>query len=115
MKEYEKSLIVVWSSGDRDVALKAAFMYTYNAKAKGWWDDVRLIVWGPSAKLLKEDGELQEYIRKMKDAGMVLEACKACSDMYGVSGDLEALGIDVKYMGVPLTSYIKGGGNVITF
>jgi hypothetical protein len=115
MKEYENSLIVIWSSGDREVALKTAFMYTFNAKAKGWWDEVILIVWGPSAKLLIEDGELKDYIKKMKDTGVVIEACKACSDMDGVSGDLEMLGIDVKYMGVTLTSYIKGGGNVITF
>jgi hypothetical protein len=115
MKEYEKSLVVIWSSGDRDVALKTAFMYTYNAKANGWWDEVILIVWGPSAKLLSKDGELQEYVNKMKGIGIVLEACKSCTDMYGVSGDLERLGIDVKYMGVPLTSYIKGRGNVITF
>ena len=38
---------------------------------------------------------------------MVLEACKACTDMYGVSADLEALGIAVKYMGVPLSEYLK--------
>ena len=115
MKEYEKSLFVIWSSGDREVALKATFMYTFNAKKQGWWDDVILIVWGPSEKLLSEDSELQEYVKKMKDTGVVVEACKACSDMYDVSEDLEKLGVDVKYMGVPLTSYIKGGGNVISF
>jgi hypothetical protein len=90
-------------------------MYTFNAKKQGWWDDVILIVWGPSEKLLSEDSELQEYVKKMKGTGVVVEACKACSDMYGVSEDLEKLGVDVKYMGVPLTSYIKGGGNVISF
>jgi hypothetical protein len=108
-------LVVVWSSGDREVALKMVFMYTYNARRKEWWDDVTLIVWGPSAKLLAEDEELKEYVSKMKDAGVRLEACKACADMYKVSGHLEALGIDVKYMGKPLTEYIKGGGSVVTF
>ncbi|UCB46512.1 MAG: DsrE family protein [Spirochaetota bacterium] len=115
MANYEKSLVVIWSSGDREVALKAAFMYTFNAKKQGWWEDVILIVWGPSAKLLSEDSELQEYVEKMKDIGVVVEACKACSDMYGVSGELVKLGVDVKYMGIPLTSYIKDGGNVISF
>jgi len=90
-------------------------MYTYNAKRKEWWDDVTLIVWGPSAKLIAEDEELKEYVLKMKDAGVRLEACKACADMYKVSGHLEALGIDVKYMGKPLTEYIKGGGSIVTF
>jgi hypothetical protein len=43
----------------------------------------------------------------MKEAGVVLEACKACADLYGVSPDLEALGIEVKYMGTPLSDYLK--------
>ena len=51
----------------------------------------------------------------MREQGIVLEACKACSDMYGVSEDLEELGVDVKWMGVPLTEYIKGNYKVLTF
>jgi hypothetical protein len=115
MTERENSLVVVWSSGDREVALKMVFMYTLNSKLKDWWEDVRFIVWGPSAKLLSVDIELQEYLQKMRDAGVILEACKKCSDLFGVSAKLEDLGIDVKYMGVPLTTYLKEGRNVITF
>jgi len=115
MTEKDNGLVVVWTSGDREVALKIVFMYTLNSKLKGWWEDVCLIVWGPSAKLLSEDVELQGYIKKMKDAGIVLEACKACSDSYGVSEKLEKLGVNVKYMGEPFTAYIKKGRKVITF
>jgi hypothetical protein len=43
----------------------------------------------------------------MKEAGVVLEACKACADQYGVSPALEQMGIEVKYMGVPLSDYLK--------
>jgi hypothetical protein len=43
----------------------------------------------------------------MKEAGVALFACKACADIYGVSDKLSSLGIDVKYMGVPLTQYLK--------
>jgi hypothetical protein len=115
MKDKKNHLVVIWSSGDRDVALKTAFMYTYNAKKHGWWEKVTLVVWGPSAKLLVKDRELQEYVKKMKEDGVELEACRSCSDMYDCSEALEKLGIDVKYMGVPLTEYLKGGSSVITF
>ena len=108
-------LLVIWTSGDRDVALKMVFMYTYNAKLKGWWDEVQLLVWGPSSKLLSEDTELQEYIGKIKDTGVILTACKACADQYGVSNKLEEMGIDVKYMGVPLTEMLKTGWTTISF
>ena len=96
-------LMVLWTSGDREVALKMVFMYTLNAKKQGWWDQIRFVVWGPSSKLLSEDRELQAEIGKMQEAGVELLACKACADMYGVSDKLSELGIDVKYMGVPMT------------
>jgi hypothetical protein len=101
-------LVVLWTSGDREVALKMAFMYTFNSNRFKWgWKGVTLIVWGPSAKLLAEDQELKEHIIDMKDAGIKLQACKKCSDMYGVSDDLKRLGIEVKYMGKALTDYLR--------
>jgi len=101
------TLVVVWSSGDREVATKMAFMYALNAKRRGWWKHVTLIVWGPSAKLLTEDSELQGRIEEMREAGVELKACKACSDTYGVSESLEKLGVEVQYMGEPFTQILK--------
>ncbi len=108
-------LVVVWTSGDKEVAVKMVYMYTYNAKRNGWWKDITFVIWGPSSKLLSEDTELQEYLSKMKEEGIVIEACKACADMYGVADKLSDLGADVKYMGTTLTDYIKGEEHVITF
>ncbi len=108
-------LAVLWTSGDREVALKMVFMYTYNSKMYEWWDEVELIVWGPSAKLLAEDSELHNYITKMKEAGIEVVACKACTDSYGVSEDLDKLGVDVKYMGKPLTAMLKSDTKILTF
>jgi len=111
----EPGLVVVWTSGDKEVAMKMVYMYTTNAKRREWWKDVTFIVWGPSAKLASEDKEIQEGLKTMKELGIVLEACKACSDMSGVGEDLTGLGVDVKWMGVPLTDYIKGNYKVLTF
>jgi hypothetical protein len=108
-------LMVLWTSGDREVALKMVFMYTFNAKKRGWWDDIRFVIWGPSSKLLSGDAELQTGIKEMQEAGVVVEACKACADLYGVSDKLSALGIEVKYMGVPLTEMLKSGWTSLTF
>jgi hypothetical protein len=110
-----KPLVVIWSSRDREVAQNMVFMYTKNSKLEGWWDRVRLVVWGPSAKLLATDQELQSELGELKEAGVELQACKACADRYGVSDKLGSLGIDVIYMGQPLTEYLKAGYPVITF
>jgi len=113
--EKPSKLLVVWTSGDREVALKMVFMYTFNAKKRGWWKEIRFLIWGPSSKLLSEDKELQEGIKQMNEAGVELVACKACADLYGVSEKLESLGIEVKYMGVPLTEMLKSDWTTITF
>jgi len=103
-----EELVVLWTSGEKEVALKMVFMYTLNSKRFDWgWKNVILVVWGPSSKLLAEDLELQEYVSRMKDMGVQLMACKKCSDMYGVSDNLKRLGIEVKDMGEPLTDYLR--------
>ena len=71
------------------------------------------MVWGPSAKLLSEDKELQDYVKNMISMGITVKACKSCSDAYGVSSKLSDLGITVKYMG-ELTDYLKEGRKVLT-
>ncbi len=108
-------LKVIWTSSDKDVALKMVHMYVYNAKLNKWWDDIELIIWGPSAKLLSEDKDLQLSIEAMLKKDIKVMACKACSDSYGVTEILEKLGIEVMYMGVPLTEYLKSDAKVITF
>jgi len=113
MTAEKESLAVLWTSGDREVALKMAFLYTLNAKRKGWWKEVTLIVWGPSAQLLSQDTEVQDGVARMREAGVVLEACKACADMYGVAPKLESLGIEVRYMGEALTNYLRKDKTVL--
>lgn len=115
MLDNKDKLVVVWTSGDREVALKMVFMYTLNAKLRGWFKDVTLVIWGPSAKLLSEDEDLQTYIGTINHSGVELLACRACTDEYGVTEVLEKLEIEVIYMGEPLTSYLKDDIKIITF
>ena len=108
-------LLVIWSSADREVALHNVFMYTHNAQKHGWWDEVRLLLWGPSDRLLAEDAELQEGIRAMLADGVEVLACKACSDRLGVSKALEQLGVNVFYVGTALTEMLKEGWTTLTY
>jgi len=107
-------LVVVWTSGDKEVAMKMVFMYTFNAKKYEWWEDITLLVWGPSAKLLSTDKELQDYVKSMLDIGINVLACKGCADQYEVSDELEKIGVTVKYTGKDLTDFIKQR-HIVTF
>jgi hypothetical protein len=90
-------------------------MYTHAAKKAKWFDDVLLIVWGPSSRLLAGDKELQTKVKAMIASGVVVQACVACADMYGVADKLREIGIDVKPMGKPLSEMLKGDWKVLTF
>jgi len=110
-----ENLLVIWTSADREVALNMVYMYVFNAKKRGWWKNVRFLIWGPSARLLAEDAELGKQLSEMKQAGVELLACKACSDGYGVSEKLAEMGVEVKYMGVPLSEMLKAGWTTLSF
>ncbi len=111
----QNKLVTVWTSADKMVAERMALMYTHAAKRAGWFKDVTLVIWGPSAKLIAEDVALQEKVEKMIADGIKVQACVACTNLYGVSDKLRGFGIEVIPMGVPLTNYLKQDYNVITF
>jgi hypothetical protein len=103
----ENRLTVLWTTGDPVTVEKMVFMYTLNAKVKGWFEEVTLVIWGGSAKLLAGTPEYQKRIEDMQAAGINVEACKACADQLGVTASLENCSIDVKYWGEPLTEVLK--------
>ncbi len=113
-KENDK-LVIVWSTQDPMVAERMILMYSTAAKQLGWWKEVTIIVWGPSAKLIAENEKIQKQLSSMLKLGIKIEVCKACSDMYGVSDTHVKLGHDVKFMGKYLTEYLKSDAKVITF
>jgi len=108
-------LAVVWTSGDPEVAHRVCLMYTHAAKNNGWADDVTLIVWGPSSRLLAADKDVQAKVKQMMEDGVRVEACIACANSYGIADDIRALGIEVKPMGKPLTDMMNSDYKVLSF
>jgi hypothetical protein len=108
-------LAVIWTSDNPEVAEKVALLYTHAAKTNGWFDEVVLVIWGPSTKLIAGNPALQKKIGEMLDDGVIVEACVVCAEEYGVVDDLIKLGYEVKSMGVPLTEYLKSDFKVLTF
>jgi len=108
-------LLVVWTSGEREVALKVVFMYSAYANQNRWWHKVRLLVWGPSAKLLTEDQELQDYVQKMMAAGVEVIACERSANSYRVSEKLKEMGIQVINVEKRFTTMLKSDWKTLTF
>lgn len=110
----ENKLNILWTSRDKDVALKMVFMYARASMKNKWWDAVTLIVWGPTAQLLAEDPELQDQLKILQGVGAKVIACKACADMYGASEKLEELGVDVFFVGEAFTGMLRSDETMIT-
>jgi hypothetical protein len=108
-------LVVVWTSDDPYLAERVALMYTHAAKTAGWFSEVTLIIWGPSAKLTAENLKIQEKLKTMQNDGVEIQACIACASAYDVVEDLKNLDFEVKGMGKPLTDYLKSDAKVLTF
>lgn len=114
-RKIPNKLVVVWTSDDPYVAERVALMYTHAAKKNKWFAEVTLIVWGPSAKLTVENLKIQKKLKAMQKDGVIIQACVACADSYGITEELKKLKIEVKGMGQPLTYYLKSGAKVLTF
>ncbi len=108
-------LNILWTTDNRDTISKMIVMYASNAILKGWWKEVNVIIWGASAQVVGENAEVQQEVRKMIDAGVHVEACQACAEQFGVAEQLRQLGVDVLYMGEPLTNYLKNNEKILTF
>ncbi len=114
MSNKPDSLVLIWSTSEQDVFYKLIYPYALNSKVEAWWKEVEIIIWGPSAKTCIDE-QIKFELQHLKEEGVKLTACKWCSDQYEVSAHLESLGVDVKFMGRPLTGYLKDGKEVLTF
>ncbi len=109
-----KKLNILWTTDNKDTIFNMLSMYANNSKKHGWWQEVNILIWGASAKLIANDTQVQTEVLEMVKNGITLEACKACADNLGVSEKLINLGINVRYTGLALTEYIKSGEKIIT-
>ncbi len=107
-------LNILWVNDNPQTAHTMVFMYATNAKTQGWFDEVEIIIWGATAKLVAEDETIQERIKLAKQAGVVVKACISCTNMFGVTEKLKSLDLEVDGMGIPLTNILKENEKLLT-
>ena len=114
-EEVSNKLVIVWTSDDPYTAERMVLMYAHASKSYGWFEEVTIIIWGPSAKMVAENIKIQEKLKTMQEDGVEIRACIVCANMYEVTEELKGMDFDVQGMGVPLTEYLKRGAHVLTF
>ena len=108
-------VFVVVSSGDKEVILEPGFLYPLNAVKKNWMDEVKVIIFGPSEKVVADDLEIQGQVAELKAVGVEVIACKWCADRWNITEKLEAAGIKVEYVGSIMSQLLKDGWASLTF
>ena len=101
-------VIVIIATAEAAKARTGA-MYALNAMKHGWLEDVKLVLFGPAETLFLEDVEFQDLVRQYMDLAKTPLACKFLSDRDGSSGRLRDLGLDVQFVGAPISEAIREG------
>ena len=111
-----RCLHILWVNDNPVSAENMVFLYATNSLLKGWWEEVHLIVWGASTKLLCEDANMQQLLKKFLDAGGQVSVCKRCAENINVYTQIvDLVGTDsVYYVGESVTKLIKDGEKMLT-
>ena len=107
-------LAIILVSADRKV-LEMGLIYAKNVGIRGWMDETKLFLFGPSEVTIATDPDLRKLVEGIIEDGAVPLACKWCSDKYGVSDLLADLGCSVEYIGSPVSQAIKDGYTPMTW
>ncbi len=102
-----KALIII-STSDIGKA-QTGTMYAVNALKHAWLEEVKLVFFGPAESLLLKDPILQELLREYQSEEGTAVACKFIADRDDHSEEIEALGVEVKYVGKLISNLIKEG------
>ena len=111
----KNKLLMVWSSGDIEVANKLVLLYGSVILPRAYWDEATIMIWGPSAQLLAQNKALQAKVKAIMETGVHFNCCVVCSDEYGVSSVLEELGVELTHTGEMLTFALQNDWKVLTF
>ncbi|MEA1927547.1 MAG: DsrE family protein [Candidatus Auribacterota bacterium] len=110
----EARVMIVIASGEKEKAW-TGLLYARWAVGSGYLDSTRIFLWGPAAELVIRDMELKAMAEEIINLGEIIYVCKACSDKYGVSGELEKIGCRVEYVGPVSTEFIRQGYTVFNW
>ena len=100
-------LLIIIATGEKEKA-QTGMMYARNAIKHRWLDDVKVVFFGPSERLIAEDKNMAKKAQEIAKLSECL-ACKHISDKENLSDNLEKLGIKIEYVGPIISNLIKDG------
>ena len=100
-------LLIIIATGEKEKA-KTGMMYARNAIKHRWLEDVKVVFFGPSERLVAEDEDMAKRAQEIAKLSECV-ACKHISDTESLSGNLSKLGIKIEYVGPIISNLIEDG------
>lgn len=115
MTEKQNKLFVIWASADVEVHEETSFQYTFNANKYKWFDEVKVVIFGPSERTIPEHPNMMAKMQQLVDSGIEVVACRVCSERYDTVTAWEKVGVKVDYVGTSITQMLKDGWYQLSF
>ncbi len=106
--------MVLWKSDNLLDIYELITPYIIASKKNSWWDEVEVILWGASQKVVVSDEEVKRRILLMQRQNIPIYACKKCAEDLGIEKELIELSINVLYTGELLTEFLQSDAKVLT-
>jgi hypothetical protein len=106
--EQVRKILIILSTAEREKAM-AGLMYAKNTHENHWFDEVRVVLFGPFERLLAEDKEIRDLGIEVFKVMAHPMACKAFADDTVVSSALKSLGCEIDQVGGIISECIRNG------
>lgn len=100
-------LLIIIATGNKEKAL-TGLMYAKNTIKREWIEEVKIVYFGPSEKLIQTDSDVANEAIEIANL-CESYACKAISDREGISEYIDKMGVKIEYVGSIISDYIKQG------
>ena len=103
-----RKILIILSTAEREKAM-AGLMYAKNTHDNHWFDDVRVILFGPFERLLVEDKEIRDLGAEIFKIIAHPVACNTFADDPVVSDAIKSLGCEIDQVGGIISESIRNG------
>jgi hypothetical protein len=100
-------LLVIIATAEKEKAL-TALMFVKNAWGGAWFDDVKVVFFGPSEKLIAQDEEVAGEVRNISVIGESF-ACITISNKDGTTEKIREIGLTLVGVGPVISKLINDG------
>ncbi len=109
--------MIIITAGENELEkFISAMSFSINVKKKSYMDDVKVVFFGPSEKLLASNNtDVINLFTQIKALNIDIFACKNVSDSFSITPKLIDLGLNVSYIGKIVTDLLKDGYTALTF